>query len=40
MKKRFSDANFYTLKWSTEFSHLNTGDMLTSEQHRCTNQKK
>ncbi|EGM8074926.1 hypothetical protein IIO15_001789, partial [Escherichia coli] len=23
------------LKWFTEFGHLNRGDMLTSEQHRC-----
>jgi len=28
------------LKWFTEFGHLNRGDMLTSEQHRCTNEKK
>ncbi|WP_373683520.1 phage baseplate protein, partial [Shigella sonnei] len=25
------------LKWHTEFGHLNRGDMLTSEQHRCSN---
>ncbi|MBB0412020.1 hypothetical protein G7M10_06590, partial [Escherichia coli] len=25
------------LKWFTEFGHLNRGDMLTSEQHRCHN---
>ncbi|WP_272946764.1 NleF caspase inhibitor, partial [Escherichia albertii] len=32
----------YTLKmkWHTEFGHLNRGDMLTSEQHRCSNEKK
>ncbi|MGM7458454.1 hypothetical protein ACS8C1_20775, partial [Escherichia albertii] len=23
-----------TVKWHTEFGHLNRGDMLTSEQHR------
>ncbi|SNY59759.1 zinc ribbon domain-containing protein [Enterobacter sp. CC120223-11] len=28
------------VKWFTEFGHLNRGDMLTSEQHRCTNEKK
>ncbi|STN54164.1 transposase [Escherichia coli] len=28
------------LKWHTEFGHLNRGDMLTSEQHRCSNEKK
>ncbi|GAA6329794.1 hypothetical protein F370042G1_34130 [Escherichia coli] len=28
------------LKWFTEFGHLNRGDMLTSEQHRCSNEKK
>ncbi|MBU8927599.1 hypothetical protein KSX62_19945, partial [Enterobacter hormaechei] len=26
------------LKWFTEFGHLNRGDMLTSEQHRCHNE--
>ncbi|ENZ5719596.1 cadaverine/lysine antiporter, partial [Shigella sonnei] len=30
---------FY-VKWHTEFGHLNRGDMLTSEQHRCSNEKK
>ncbi|WP_394622918.1 hypothetical protein, partial [Escherichia coli] len=25
------------MKWFTEFGHLNRGDMLTSEQHRCHN---
>lgn len=30
----------YGLKWHTEFGHLNRGDMLTSEQHRCSNEKK
>ncbi|ELD48619.1 hypothetical protein WKQ_02687 [Escherichia coli KTE174] len=29
-----------TVKWFTEFGHLNRGDMLTSEQHRCHNEKK
>ncbi len=28
------------LKWFTEFGHLNRGDMLTSEQHRCHNEKR
>jgi diaminopimelate decarboxylase len=28
------------LKWHTEFGHLNRGDMLTSEQYRCSNEKK
>lgn len=28
------------VKWFTEFGHLNRGDMLTSEKHRCTNEKK
>ncbi len=32
-------ANIF-LKWFTEFGHLNRGDMLTSEQHRCHNEKK
>ncbi|WP_220417768.1 hypothetical protein, partial [Klebsiella pneumoniae] len=31
---------FLYLKWFTEFGHLNRGDMLTSEQHRCHNEKK
>ncbi len=30
----------YFVKWFTEFGHLNRGDMLTSEQHRCHNEKK
>ena len=30
----------FNLKWFTEFGHLNRGDMLTSEQHRCHNEKK
>ncbi len=29
-----------SVKWHTEFGHLNRGDMLTSEQHRCSNEKK
>ncbi|RIB75666.1 transcriptional regulator, partial [Escherichia coli] len=29
---------FADLKWFTEFGHLNRGDMLTSEQHRCHNE--
>ncbi len=32
--------DFVELKWFTEFGHLNRGDMLTSEQHRCHNEKK
>ncbi len=28
------------VKWHTESGHLNRGDMLTSEQHRCSNEKK
>lgn len=28
------------VKWHTEFGHLNRGDMLTSEQYRCYNEKK
>ncbi|WP_180254228.1 hypothetical protein, partial [Klebsiella variicola] len=30
----------FAMKWFTEFGHLNRGDMLTSEQHRCHNEKK
>ncbi len=33
-------TNKQGLKWFTEFGHLNRGDMLTSEQHRCHNEKK
>ena len=36
-------STFYqriNVKWHTEFGHLNRGDMLTSEQHRCSNEKK
>ncbi len=31
---------YFNMKWHTEFGHLNRGDMLTSEQHRCSNEKK
>ncbi len=34
------DPSRMELKWFTEFGHLNRGDMLTSEQHRCHNEKK
>ena len=33
-------AGIASMKWFTEFGHLNRGDMLTSEQHRCHNEKK
>lgn len=37
----FSATDAYlAVKWFTEFGHLNRGDMLTSEQHRCHNEKK
>ncbi len=29
-----------SVKWFTEFCHLNRGDMLTSEHYRCLNEKK
>ncbi|EFW55575.1 hypothetical protein SGB_02115 [Shigella boydii ATCC 9905] len=35
-----SRYNLLEVKWHTEFGHLNRGDMLTSEQHRCSNEKK
>ncbi|MGE2495182.1 hypothetical protein ACU6Q5_03100 [Enterobacter sp. CCM 8629] len=35
-----ADFFYLYLKWFTEFGHLNRGDMLTSEQHRCHNEKK
>ncbi|OLR29889.1 hypothetical protein UG58_25085 [Escherichia coli O25b:H4-ST131] len=35
-----SSVDKLTVKWFTEFGHLNRGDMLTSEQHRCHNEKK
>ena len=38
--RSFPVVFFYVLKWFTEFGHLNRGDMLTSEQHRCHNEKK
>ncbi|MCV6067013.1 hypothetical protein OFP26_14915, partial [Escherichia coli] len=28
-------GTLFLVKWFTEFGHLNRGDMLTSEQHRC-----
>ena len=34
------EGKIIALKWFTEFGHLNRGDMLTSEQHRCHNEKK
>ncbi|MDL6793896.1 hypothetical protein QS458_23405 [Escherichia coli] len=40
---RTQEVNFcdiWDMKWFTEFGHLNRGDMLTSEQHRCHNEKK
>ncbi|KLW75859.1 hypothetical protein SK61_04612 [Enterobacter sp. BIDMC100] len=36
----FSLFSLSSVKWFTEFGHLNRGDMLTSEQHRCHNEKK
>ena len=36
----FRTVNAVKLKWFTEFGHLNRGDMLTSEQHRCHNEKR
>ncbi len=38
--KEIHDVKDAPLKWFTEFGHLNRGDMLTSEQHRCHNEKK
>ena len=35
-----TESQWRSLKWFTEFGHLNRGDMLTSEQHRCHNEKK
>ena len=37
---KVDDDLFTGVKWFTEFGHLNRGDMLTSEQHRCHNEKK
>jgi hypothetical protein len=34
-----TESQWRSLKWFTEFGHLNRGDMLTSEQHRCHNEK-
>ncbi|QUG63823.1 hypothetical protein D2194_11390 [Escherichia coli] len=36
----FRSLSVPVMKWFTEFGHLNRGDMLTSEQHRCHNEKK
>ncbi|OUZ79022.1 hypothetical protein CBL22_20000 [Shigella flexneri] len=38
--KQHRDFAESIMKWHTEFGHLNRGDMLTSEQHRCSNEKK
>ncbi|MFP1727247.1 integrase arm-type DNA-binding domain-containing protein [Lonsdalea quercina] len=35
-----TEISLWQLKWHTEFGHLNRGDMLTSEQHWCSNEKK
>ena len=40
VSQRALDPKLSTVKWFTEFGHLNRGDMLTSEQHRCSNEKK
>nr|WP_249537929.1 hypothetical protein [Escherichia coli] len=40
VKERDKSIMDLNLKWFTEFGHLNRGDMLTSEQHRCHNEKK
>ncbi|EUL61713.1 hypothetical protein P842_00469 [Enterobacter roggenkampii UCI 39] len=40
IKKYGPDSSTNKVKWHTEFGHLNRGDMLTSEQHRCSNEKK
>ncbi|MCF2293056.1 hypothetical protein LGS00_12875 [Enterobacter hormaechei] len=37
---QYEHSDYHYLKWFTEFGHLNRGDMLTSEQHRCHNEKK
>ncbi len=39
-KQALQPGAVVALKWHTEFGHLNRGDMLTSEQHRCSNEKK
>ncbi len=36
----YAKTHHNPVKWFTEFGHLNRGDMLTSEQHRCHNEKK
>ncbi len=36
----YGEDSYNEVKWFTEFGHLNRGDMLTSEQHRCHNEKK
>lgn len=33
-------CGYSKLLWSTKTGHLNRGDMLTSEQHRCHNEKR
>ena len=38
--KQSDNLTAIDMKWFTEFGHLNRGDMLTSEQHRCHNEKK
>jgi transposase-like protein len=40
LKRLHSISLAIAMKWFTEFGHLNRGDMLTSEQHRCSNEKK
>ncbi|MDW4691658.1 hypothetical protein NQ237_24205, partial [Escherichia coli] len=37
IRKIFALKSKAQVKWFTEFGHLNRGDMLTSEQHRCHN---
>lgn len=37
---RLRNISDIEMKWFIEFGHLNRGDMLTSEQHRCHNEKK
>ncbi len=39
-EKAASALELSKVKWHTEFGHLNRGDMLTSEQHWCSNEKK
>ncbi|WP_420026840.1 glycosyltransferase family 2 protein [Escherichia coli] len=40
LRQIHDDRLILIVKWFTEFGHLNRGDMLTSEQHRCHNEKK